>query len=373
VNGNNGPLNDVRIRNNRLVGASPTGTDGPGISGWGYGLNITNVTVEGNTIANLGMSAAQTNSGITAAGWDGATIQHNVVHDIGANVTSCGGTSGIQTYQANNVKIRFNEVYNVQPSSSTAAGCDWDGIDLDGGTTNSVVEYNYTHHNAGAGFLAYVSTVSGRVWGNNTYRFNVSENDDWAKGIGGLFAVEGGVPKLPVRIYGNTFFTNVAQAAESTSSACFNFGSGGAWASGSMITNNICSMANKDRYGRTGQFFYNPYTGSGMTLSHNLYFGTGNSSWRWGGTTHADFAAWQATGLESGALWGDPLFTAPGGGGTCSWSPTSGTGPQPCPAAYALKAGSPALGAGVAVSDSGGVDYYQSPLASPPHLGADGG
>ncbi|MGO4420556.1 right-handed parallel beta-helix repeat-containing protein, partial [Streptomyces sp. MCAF7] len=89
------------------------------------------------------------------------------------------------------------------------------------------------------------------------------------------------------------------------------------------------------------------------------------------GTTYADFAAWKAAGLESGAVWGDPLFTSPGGGGTCSWSPTSGTGPQPCPQAYTLKSGSPAIGAGTAVSGNGGVDYYGATIPSPPNIGAD--
>lgn len=82
-----------------------------------------------------------------------------------------------------------------------------------------------------------------------------------------------------------------------------------------------------------------------MTLANNLYYGTNTSGWHRSGTTYADFAAWNAAGLESGAVWGDPLFTSPGAGGTCTWSPPSGTGPQPCPQAYTLKTGSPALGA----------------------------
>ncbi|WP_233517961.1 hypothetical protein [Streptomyces corynorhini] len=83
--------------------------------------------------------------------------------------------------------------------------------------------------------------------------------------------------------------------------------------------------------------------------------------------------AGQATGLESGAVWGDPLFTAPGQGGTCSWSPASGTGPQPCPQAYTLQPGSPATGAGTAVSGNGGTDYYGTTIAGTPNIGADAG
>ncbi|MET4925655.1 hypothetical protein P3L51_25455 [Streptomyces sp. PSRA5] len=68
-----------------------------------------------------------------------------------------------------------------------------------------------------------------------------------------------------------------------------------------------------------------------------------------------------------------PLFTSPGAGSTCSWSPVFGMGPQPCPAAYTLKSGSPALKAGTAVSGNGGVDYYGTAVPSTPNIGADAG
>ncbi|MFJ4408051.1 right-handed parallel beta-helix repeat-containing protein [Streptomyces sp. NPDC088910] len=374
VNGHSGPLNDVQIRHNKLHGASVTSPDGPGIYGWGSGENITDVTVEGNTVYNLGMPAKDTGAGITGNGWDGAVIQHNVIHDVGANVTSCGGASGIETYTSNNVTIRYNEVYNVQPYPAFTAGCDWDGIDLDGGTTNSVVEYNYTHHNAGSGLLAYTSTVDSKVWGPNTYRYNISENDDWAKIQGGLMTVVPNAPKNALSVYGNTFFTNVAQSTKSTASACFNFGySAGTWAGGSLIADNICDMGNRDQYGHPGQFYYNAYGQTGMTLSHNLYYAASSPAWRWGGTTYSTFAAWQAAGVETGPVFGDPLFTSPGTGGTCAWTPSSGAGPQPCPQAYTLASGSPAAGSGVAVSGNGGVDYYQNAIPGAPNIGADAG
>ncbi|NGO75534.1 right-handed parallel beta-helix repeat-containing protein [Streptomyces sp. YC504] len=374
VNGNTGPLDDVQIRNNILHGSSATSTAGPGVYGWGGGVNITNVRVEGNTVYNLGMAPQTTGAAITANGWNGAVIQRNVVHDIGANVTSCGGTSGIMTYTSNNVAVRHNEVYNVRPLPGLTAGCDWDGIDLDGGTTNSVVEYNYTHDNAGSGYLAYTSTAAGRVWGPNTFRYNISENDDAAKAQGGLFDVVPVAPKNALSIYGNTLYTGTAQTTKDTSSACFHFGyAAGTWGAGSQIKNNVCHMANKDKYGRTGQLYYNPNGHTGMTLANNLYYGAGTAGFRWGGTTYADFAAWKAAGHASGEVWGDPLFTAPGGGGTCTWSPVTGTGPQPCPSAYTLKTGSPAIGAGAAVTGNGGRDYYGTAIPVSPNIGADAG
>lgn len=376
MNGNNGPLNNIQILNNTLHGATATSPDGAGVNGWGYGENITNVLVQGNTIYNMGMPASTTAAGIVVNGWNGGTVQYNVVHDIGANVTSCGGASGIEVYTSNNITVRYNEVYNVQPVPSLVAGaCDFDGIDLDGGTTNSIAEYNYTHHNAGSGFLAYTKTAGGHVWGPNTYRYNISENDDWAEAQNGLFAVVPNVPSNPLSIYGNTLFdNNTTQTSKTSSSACFHFDySGGAWASGSIVADNICYMTNKDKYGRSGNLYYNPNAQSGMNLSNNLYYVAGTPYWRWGGTTYSSFAAWVAAGVESNPLYGDPLFSNGGGGATCNWNPLLGNGPQPCPAAYSLQTGSPALGAGVAVVNNGGKDYYQSPLTSPPSVGAYSG
>ena len=374
VNAHSGPLNHVQIIDNKLHGASVTSADGPGIYGWGSGENITDVTVQGNTIYNLGMPVKDLGAGVTADGWNGAVIQHNVIHDVGANVTSCGGASGIETYTSNNVTVRYNEVYNVQPSPAFTAGCDWDGIDLDGGTSNSVVEYNYTHHNAGSGLLAYTSTVDSKVWGLNTFRYNISQNDDWGKIQGGLMDVVPSAPKNALSVYGNTFFTNNAQTTKSSASACFDFGySAGTWGSGSKVTDNICDLADKDQSGHPGQFYYNPYGQTGMALSHNLYYTASSPTWRWGGTTYSSLAAWQAANLETKPIGGDPLLTSPGTGGTCPSSPTAGTGPQPCPQGYTLKSGSPALGAGAAVSGNGGVDYYQGAIPNPPNIGADAG
>lgn len=372
VNGNNGPMNNIKILDNRLYGGSKTSNDGPGINGWGYGQNITNVLVEGNTVENLGMKGQTVAAAITANGWDGAVIQYNKVRDIGAHVTSCGGTSGIMAYTSNNIKIRYNEVYRVEPYPSFTAGCDWDGIDLDGGVKNSVVEYNYTHDNAGSGLLAYTDNAAGLTWGPNTFRYNISENDDNIKAQGGLMDIVPRAPANALSIYGNTFYTDVAQSSKSTASACFFIGyAAGTWASGSQIKNNICHLANRDQYGRSGQFFYNPNGQTGMALSNNLYHATSTPSWRWGGTTYNGITEWQASGRETSARSGNPLFVSPGTGNTCIWTPSASDGPQPCPAGYALQSGSPGIDAGVSISGNGGLDYFQNAIPNPPNIGAD--
>ena len=367
MNGNKGPLNNIQILNNRLHGATPTSPDGAGVGGYGYGQNISNVLVQGNVVYNLGMPASANGAGILAGGWSSGTIQHNQVHDIGANATSCGGTAGIETYNSSSVTIAYNEVFNVQPSPAYTKGCDWDGIDLDGGTTNSTVQYNYTHHNAGAGYLGYDGNPSGTTWGPNTYRYNISENDDWAATQAGAFGVIPNAPQNPVYIYGNTFFNNLAELGNAVP-ACFNFGYvAGTWASGSLIADNICDINNPSG---GVNLYNNPYGQTGMTLSNNLYNSSSSPVWVWGGTSYNSIASWQAAGTETAAAWGDPLFANAGNGGTCNWIPSSGAAPQPCPQAYQLNTGSPAIGSGVAVTNNGGVDYYQNALTAPPSIGA---
>ena len=55
---------------------------------------------------------------------------------------------GIWTYNSNDVLIQYNESYD-----NKAGHIDGDGFDLDGGTTNSILQYNYSHDNDGAGIL----------------------------------------------------------------------------------------------------------------------------------------------------------------------------------------------------------------------------
>ncbi|HZY61871.1 MAG TPA: hypothetical protein VFE38_05035 [Edaphobacter sp.] len=225
MNGHNGPLNNVQMLNNKLHGASVTSPDGPGIAGYGYGKNITNVLVQGNTIYDLGMPASSSYGALEADGWNDGTIQYNVVHDIGANVTSCGGTAGIETYSSNNITIRYNEGYKIQPSPGFSAGCDWDAIDLDGGTTNSVVEYNYTHSNYGLGLYAYTVNPSGSTWGPNTYRYNISENDGLLGANGAAFGLQGYPPPNALQVYGNTLANTIPQSGNAGDpAACFFFG-----------------------------------------------------------------------------------------------------------------------------------------------------
>jgi hypothetical protein len=388
LNGNCGSLNKVYILNNSLHGANgPTSQDDTGINGYGCGLNITNVVYQGNTVYDLGGGGilTQAANGIIANGVNGAQIQYNIAHDIGGNTTSCGGSGAIWAYTSTNIAIQFNEVYNVQPISYTS-GCDWNAFDLDGGVSNSVVQYNYSHHNFGPGYLAYVANVTNYpTWGNNVFRFNISENDAYGVyGSGqGVFTIIQSPPN-PLQIYNNTIYVPTETTPNNPWTFTFCYAGGGsvAWAPGSLIENNICYI-NSTYYVPFLNFPSLP-TATGINWANNDWYTPTSGPrliWNLIGIQYNSLAAWQAgCNCDSSASAANPLLIAPGTGGTLSWTASLENGPQPGPTGYQLQSAAPdkTTGADLLACPSqpkypGARDYYGNSIAelcAPTHSSA---
>jgi hypothetical protein len=365
VSGYYGALDTINITNNQLHGANGVGSkDSNGIYGIGNGEDITNVTYAGNTVYNLGGLASNTGGGIIANDVNGGLLEYNIAHDIGGNSTSCGGPCGIWAYASNNITIQYNEVYNVRPITYSA-GCDWNAYDLDGGVSNSYVQYNYSHNNFGCALLAYVQTVGGHAWGNNVFRYNISENDALGSGNANQAAISiTASPTNPIQIYGNTIYMGLKNSSGLSVAMQSNNGVAVALPTGSIIENNIFDMVPQTYYGHTyNEWMYFPYGLSGGTINNNVYYGGGTyQEWRVGSTTYTSLASYQtATGYDLNTLTSNPALANPGGGGTLSWTPSLQNGPQPAPAAYWLSSGSPALTAGATVS-AASRDYYANPV-----------
>jgi len=372
-----GPLTNIQVLNNKLHGATPTSTDGNGITGTGCDSdtshNISNTLYSGNEVYNV-------QNGIVISGVDGGVAQFNLVHDVGANNVSCGGPVGVWAWRSNNATIQFNEVHHVQPLPSYPGGgaCDWDAYDLDVGVTNSVVQYNYSHDNAGPCLLAY----NAEVWGNNTFRYNICENDNTTLSTGNglifLMAPTGTGGDGIARVYNNTIFNNVSSPTSSAPPACLDFGFSGTFPAGTLVANNICINSGTDQYGRTRFVDYgNGPDTTQVTLTHNLYFGPG--TWNWGLTDYSVFADYQtASGKDAGSVVGDPNLAGIVPAGACTWTPSLADGPQPCPSGYELTA-APVLNAGANLQadpynlDVGTRDYWGNAITTTPNIGADGG
>jgi hypothetical protein len=124
----------------------------------------------------------QSGDGILVNGVTGGLIERCVAHDNGR---AGNGRVGIWTYGVDGVTIQFCESYNNRTSGSTDGG----GFDFDGGTVNSLMQYNYSHGNDGPGFLfaQYQNALS--EYGplqNNIVRYNISVNDGRKNNTGGL-------------------------------------------------------------------------------------------------------------------------------------------------------------------------------------------
>lgn len=101
---------------------------------------------------------------------DNAVIEQSTAHSNG--LVAGKGNVGIWTWQSNDVTIQNNTAYgNRSPN-----GGDGGGFDIDGGVTNSLVQYNKSFDNAGAGFLlaqfGFAEPMS-----QNIFRYNLSVND----------------------------------------------------------------------------------------------------------------------------------------------------------------------------------------------------
>jgi hypothetical protein len=136
-----------------------------------------NISIENcNFWSNFGDSTYIENhsgSGILLEDVDLGMIQHCKAWQNGQYCKSrAGGPCGIWTAVSNNVTIQYCESYDNRTSYHD--GC---GFDLDGGCTNNLLQYNYSHDNDGAGFLIYTYNGAPHADSSNVVRYNISEND----------------------------------------------------------------------------------------------------------------------------------------------------------------------------------------------------
>ena len=101
--------------------------------------------------------------------------------------------------------IQFCETY-----ANKAKHMDGDGFDLDQNTTDSVIQYCYSHDNYGAGYLLCHGGTG--TWNNNTVRFCVRQNDGYGGKMGGIHYYSASRGLDNARVYGNTVFNSKAPA-----------------------------------------------------------------------------------------------------------------------------------------------------------------
>lgn len=273
---------------------------------------LTNVTAYGN----LGTSGSgNSGSGICLGDVTNCLVDHCVAYDNGAQGN---GGVGIWTYASSYVTIENCISY----SNHTSGTCDGDGYDLDGGTTNSTLQYNYSYQNDGAGFL--VCEYSGAAPNsNNVVRYNISQNDGAKNGYAALSFFS----TIGCLVYGNTTYG---------SAAAVNMWD---W-NGSQL-----AFYNNDFF-TTGDLIACSESSNTATFRNNNLHTCG-SSWNvwFNGKDYTSVASW-----ESSQLAVNPNLASPGNG----------------PSGYIQNSDSPLHGAGADLCSlgisCGSQDFYGSPL-----------
>ncbi|RYE06879.1 MAG: hypothetical protein EOP51_34100, partial [Sphingobacteriales bacterium] len=164
----------------------------------GYTKTYNNSGLAANTIGHSG-------SGILLGGVNVATVEYCTSYNNGwlHKVPDSGGPIGVWAYQSDSVTFQYNESHHNKTGTTKDGG----GFDFDGGCTNSVMQYNYSHDNDGAGYiLAQYSGAS--LMSNITVRYNITENDSRKgdQGVIHLWAASGSTGIKTVDIYNNTVF-----------------------------------------------------------------------------------------------------------------------------------------------------------------------
>lgn len=300
--------------------------------------------------SNPGVSGADrghTGSGIVLSDVNRGMIERSVAYDNGWLCNSRQeGPVGIWAWDSNNITIQYNESYR----NRVAGGKDGGGFDLDGGMTNSVMQYNYSHDNDGAGYLL-AQFMYARKFTGNTVRYNISQNDGRKNSYGAIYMF-GGIHNS--EIYNNTIYMappagGSPLAVRIDKNATTNV----------HIRNNIFQVTGGLRLievssGQSGLLFQgNNYFSSGADFQINWYGRTYRSLGDWRSPTGQEHIKATAVGLSV-----DPKLRTPGNGGTLNNAKLLDTLD-----AYRLQSSSPLIEAGLNLKqlfgiDPGTRDYY---------------
>lgn len=240
----------------------------------------------------------------------GGLIEHNVAANNGVCADMTRAFAGIWIIWSDDCVIQYNESYGMGPSN------DGQGYDIDGACSGTILQYNYSHDNAG-GFLLCMNVGNSDA----TIRYNVSVND------GGPFlsyGYSGSDELFQLNVYNNTFFTtkSIGHTLRITM--------------GSHVKNEIMSYFRNNIFcvknGENGEFALQEALNL-MRFENNCYYGLSTVS---------------LPAQESGQIVEEPKFVMAGTGGI-GFDTLDG---------YKLMKDSPCFGTGIAVGNGKGVDFW---------------
>jgi hypothetical protein len=287
-----------------------------------------NVVFRGNLVEDCG------GDGIKPWGAKGCLVEYNVVN--GARERCDDYAVGIWPWSADDTLIQYNEVSNVKGIK------DGQGFDSDYNCTNSIFQYNYSHDNEGGFMLVCTAPVSDENIGckGTIIRYNISQNDRER-----IFQFVGNTQ--------NTYiYNNIIYVKKGIDIPLVSFSRWGKkMADSTYFYNNIFYADGKLRYTHQlkkhsdGSEDIAPGFGKSTNnvFSNNVYYGN-----------HIN------PPQDAKAITADPMLVKPGSGGD-GLNSLDG---------YKLKAGSPCVGAGKAIAETGVLDFWANKInKSRPSIG----
>jgi hypothetical protein len=256
------------------------------------------------------ITTTHTGNGIVLSGIDSALVEHCEAYNNGwLNANPSGGPVGIWGWCCNNLTIQKCESHHNRSGTNHDGG----GFDLDGGCTNSVLQYNYSHDNDGPGYLL-AQYPSAPPLTDVTIRYNISENDGRRRNQGAIMlwssGSNGGIQRAA--IYNNTIY--ITPPADGSRPKAVDITSGGI--SDITFRNNLLQT--------TGSLpIIAAATTQGVTFQGNAYWSTGQPlTIQWGGAQYSSLSDWRTNSgqemlsTQATGVCADPQLQSPGSGGT---------------------------------------------------------
>lgn len=132
------------------------------------------------------LTAHNSGSGIVLGSVSDGSVTWSTAHDNGGRGGSLEGPDGIWAYDSTRVTIDHCLSYHNRTDDQE----DGDGFGLDQNTSHSVMQYNLSYGNDGAGYVLY-SGINDGAQTHNVVRFNISSTDvhDQSDFYGGITVV----------------------------------------------------------------------------------------------------------------------------------------------------------------------------------------
>ncbi|MFF8595611.1 right-handed parallel beta-helix repeat-containing protein [Streptomyces sp. NPDC015220] len=355
-------INDCAVHDNKDAGLI---SDGPPFNAGAPAYAHEDVTVS-KVVAfrNDGdpqASDRNTGSGIVLGSVHRGVVRGSVAYDNGRSSAPAAleGPEGIWTYDSTRMILERNIAYGNHTGSQVDGG----GFDLDNNVSYSLVQYNLSYGNDGAGFLAF-SAASNSAHTNNAIRYNISQNNSRKlQDYGGIVVFGSRITNLA--IYQNTV---LAATEGSVRAPALRLQP----SLGAVSVRNNVFLTDGSPVVAAHKYFDT----SEVVMQGNDYHSPTGFNLQWGERWYTDLSAWRSesrqemAGSRATGTGDDPcLVEVPlptSGSDVRDSGPTRGALASRCaPALAGAVVDLKALGI-----DPGPVDYLGTPLTGSPGAGA---